>query len=104
MAIVEYEKRGRVSIVTMNRPERLNAMGPELGEGLCDAWTTFRDDEEAWIGIITGVGRAFCSGMDVKWRAETGLKGLGLPEVYSRDPFWTEKLDKPVIAAVNGLA
>ena len=104
MAVVEYEKKDHLVTITMNRPERLNAMGKELVIGLADAWTDFQNDDDAWVGIITGVGRAFCVGMDVKERVESGEKGLGLDPATQRDPYSQGKLNKPTIAAVNGFA
>jgi enoyl-CoA hydratase/carnithine racemase len=104
MAVVEYEKQGHISIITMNRPERLNAMGYDLMLGLAQAWSRFRDDDDAWVGILTGTGRAFCAGLDLKERLETGKPGLGLPKIPLRDPFFEYEIDKPTIAAVNGLA
>ena len=104
MAVVEYEKKDHLVTITLNRPERLNAMGKELVIGMADAWTDFQNDDDAWVGIITGVGRAFCVGMDVKERAESGEKGLGIDPAGERDPYWQQKLNKPTISAVNGFA
>jgi len=104
LAVVEYERRDHVAIIRMNRPERLNAMGHELMMGLAQAWNRYKDDGEAWIAILTGVGRAFCAGMDIKERLESGKPGLGLPKLPLRDPYWEHELDKPTIAAVNGYA
>ena len=105
MAVVDYDKQGHIVVIRMNRPDRMNAMGRELLVDLAKAWIEFRDDPEAFIGIITGVGRAFCAGMDVKERIESGEKGLGLPDISPlRDPFWNDEMTKPTIAAVNGYA
>jgi crotonobetainyl-CoA hydratase len=79
-------------------------MGPEMVRDLADAWTQFGEDEDAWVAILTGNGRAFCAGMDVKWRTETQGQGTGLVSDAERDPFWNKRVDKPVIAAVNGIA
>jgi enoyl-CoA hydratase/carnithine racemase len=105
MAVVEYEKQGHIAIIRMNRPERLNTMGYDFMLGLAQAWNRFRDDEDAWVGILTGhPHRAFCAGLDIKERLETGKPGLGMPKIPLRDPYWESELDKPTIAAVNGLA
>jgi enoyl-CoA hydratase/carnithine racemase len=102
MAIIEVEKRGRIMFIRMNRPERLNAMGRELMFGLSKAWCDYRDDPDAWVAILTGTGKAFCAGEDLKEAAERGTPGFDPDLPY--DPFWSGELDKPVIAAVNGWA
>lgn len=102
MSVVEYEKQDHIVIIRMNRPERLNAMGRELLIGLAEAWCRYRDDDDAWVAILTGVGRSFCAGEDLKESAERGSPGLA--EIPVRDPFWYGELDKPTIAAVNGYA
>lgn len=104
MPVVEYERQGHIAIIRMNRPERLNALGYDLAMGLAEGWTRFRDDEGAWVGILTGVGRSFCAGMDVKERAESGRLELGRPQIPIKDPFQENEIDKPTIAAVNGYA
>jgi enoyl-CoA hydratase/carnithine racemase len=63
---VLYERDGHVATITYNRPEALNAVDAELRADLNAAWTTFRDDEEAWVAIVTGAGRAFCAGADLR--------------------------------------
>lgn len=102
MAYVEYEKTGHVVTITMNRPERMNAMGVELMTQLAEAFIKYRDDDDAWVAILTGAGRAFCAGEDLKEAVERGKPGL--PPLPVRDPFREEELDKLVIAAVNGYA
>jgi hypothetical protein len=64
---IRYEKRGEVTIITFDRPEVLNCIGPVTHRELCDAWGRFRDDETVKVAIITGNGeRAFCTGGDLK--------------------------------------
>jgi E-phenylitaconyl-CoA hydratase len=102
---VLYERDGRIGYITYNRPEALNAINPGLRDDLNAAFERFRDDEEAWIGIVTGAGRAFCVGADVK--------AMGQPQAQS-GTFWEQpsfgsleagmEIWKPVIAAVNGYA
>jgi enoyl-CoA hydratase/carnithine racemase len=104
MAIVKYEKQEHLVIITMNRPERRNAMSQDLMLGLAESWQRFAGDDDARIAILTGTGNSFCAGMDIKERLSSGGRGLGLPEVPIRDPFWFEELQKPTIAAVNGYA
>ena len=104
MAVVEYKKQGHIVIITMNRPERHNAMSEELLLGLAESWQQFAADDDAHIAILTGTGKSFCAGMDIKERLASGKPGLGLPQIPVRDLFWFEELEKPTIAAVNGYA
>ncbi len=102
---VLYERDGHVATLTYNRPEALNAINAELRADLNAAWTTFRDDDEAWVGIVTGAGRAFSAGADIK------QGGAGDAEEHS---FWEIpgltslenglEIWKPIIAAVDGYA
>ena len=104
MAVVEYEKREHVVIITMNRPERRNAMSYDLFLGLAESWQRFAADDDARVAILTGTGNSFCAGMDIKERLASGEPGLGLPKIPVRDPFWFEELEKPTVAAINGFA
>ena len=62
-----YEQRGAVTIITINRPGRMNAIGPQTHRELVDAWDRFRADDDALVGILTGAGPdAFCAGGDLK--------------------------------------
>lgn len=102
--MIEYEKSGHVVTITMNRPERLNALDLQAWNDLADAWVEFDSDEDAWVGILTGTGRAFTAGMDLK-SPTSGLGRDGKPMVVhpQRDPFYENRLNKPTIAAINGL-
>ncbi len=76
MAFVDYQKKGNIVTITMNRPERLNAMGSEINDGIKDACKKYEDDKDARVAIITGTGRAFSAGADVKeQRQESGKPG-----------------------------
>ncbi len=105
---VLYEKRGRVGIVTINRPERMNAIDPQTSEELHAAWCDFRDDDELWVGIFTGAGaKAFSAGNDLVAMSAAQQQGLNaVSALYSRAPFGgiTRNFEcwKPMIAAVNG--
>src|SRR5947207_14064948 len=63
---IHYEKRGRIVTITIDRPERRNALDLEHFGQLADAWVRFRDDDEAWVAILTGVGDVYCAGADLK--------------------------------------
>ncbi len=101
MAVVETERQGQIFQVRLNRPERMNAMGMELRQGMAEAFTTFREDPDLEVAVLTGTGRAFCAGEDMKESLERGTPGAG---AQLEDPFMEYKLEKPVIAAVNGFA
>ena len=65
-----YEKKGRLAVVTINRPERMNALHPPANFELDEIWNDFERDPEVWVGILTGTGdRAFSAGADLKERA-----------------------------------
>ncbi|MBI2764363.1 MAG: enoyl-CoA hydratase/isomerase family protein [Chloroflexi bacterium] len=100
---VLYERDGHVATITYNRPEALNAINGELRADLNAAWVQFRDDDQAWVAIVTGAGRAFSAGAD--------LRGGGAGDA-SKATFWETpsltslengiEIWKPIIAAVNG--
>jgi len=100
-----YEKEGRIATVTINRPERMNALHPPANLELHDIWNDFQNDPEVWIGILTGSGdRAFSAGNDLKYTAEHGMNMVRVGEsgfggLAKRTDCW-----KPIIAAVNGFA
>lgn len=98
---VLYEREGRIATITYNRPEALNAINGELRQDLNDAWVRFRDDEEAYVAIVTGAGRAFSAGADLRSPAgQTSGTFWEVPSLTSLESgleVW-----KPVIAAVNG--
>jgi enoyl-CoA hydratase len=99
---LRYETDGPVTIITIDRPERMNAIGPRTHRELVDAWTRFRDDGSALVGVLTGAGdAAFCAGGDLKDAAGLDFS-LEAPGVLGPSR-WTD-LYKPTIAAVNGVA
>jgi len=102
MAVVETERHRQILVVRLNRPERLNALNTEIRAALAEAWTEFRHSNELEVGILTGTGRGFCAGEDMKESLERGKPGGQRPAM--EDPFMTGTLEKPVIAAVNGFA
>jgi hypothetical protein len=66
MTKVLYEKRNRIGYITLNRPETLNALDDELNSELWAVWDDFGRDDSLDVGILTGAGKAFCSGADLK--------------------------------------
>jgi enoyl-CoA hydratase/carnithine racemase len=103
--LVSYEIDGHVATITYNRPDVLNAINAEMRRALNDAFGRFRDDEEAWVAIVTGAGRAFCAGGDIHDGAGATGEFAGTfwekPTTNSFESGW--EIYKPVIAAVNGL-
>ncbi len=74
---IEVEKREHLTIVTINRPEVMNALHPPACRDLDEAFNDFSEDPNAWAAILTGAGdRAFCAGNDLKWQAEYGADAL----------------------------
>lgn len=57
-----------VVLVTINRPEKLNCIDKATSREIAEVWEAFDQDESLWVGIITGVGRAFCTGADLQGR------------------------------------
>ena len=103
---VDYKKEGRIAIFTINRPEALNSMNVQAARELHDAMVVFRDDPEAWVGIITGAGeKAFCAGADIKDMLPFLRESLPeKPWAAADTPMRGLELWKPLIAAINGMA
>jgi enoyl-CoA hydratase/carnithine racemase len=101
---VLYALDGHVATITYNRPERMNAIDGTMRRGLNEAFARFRDDEDAWVAIVTGAGRAFCAGADLRGEGDPTGEFTGTfwerPTVNSFESGW--EIFKPVIAAVNG--
>ena len=101
---VTFELDGHVATITYNRPDVLNAVNGETRRDLNAAFARFRDDEEAWVAIVTGAGRAFCAGGDLRDGAGAVGEFPGTfwekPTLNSFESGW--EIFKPVIAAVNG--
>lgn len=112
-----YEKRGPIAILTLNRPDRRNALSPELLVKLAGAWKDFRDDESLRVAILTGTGeQAFCAGGDLG-RLMPLFTGAKQPEddwdhqlmsdvgdIMATALLRPFELYKPIIAAINGIA
>jgi E-phenylitaconyl-CoA hydratase len=109
MASVLYEQKDKVVTITINRPEAMNAIDPETHQALVEAWIRFRDDDTAWVAILTGTGdKAFSAGADLKKMMPAALSGgrsynpaahggYGLGGITRGLEIW-----KPMIAAING--
>jgi enoyl-CoA hydratase/carnithine racemase len=99
-----FQLDGHVATITYNRPDALNAINGEMRRDLNAAFARFRDDEDAWVAIVTGAGRAFCAGADLRDGAGAVGEFAGTfwekPTLNSFESGW--EIFKPVIAAVNG--
>lgn len=109
------EKKENVAIVTLNRPERLNALNPQLTQELLSALDDVDEDSEMRVLVLTGAGRGFCSGGDVGGMAGGMERGTGatggtgeirqeLPRGVGGIILKLQKMQKPTIAMVNGAA
>jgi len=112
-----YDQHGPVTLITLNRPSKMNCIGPTTAAELVDAWTRFRDDDDARVAVMTGAGnRAFCAGADLT--SVLGSDGERLMDPSAEEfaahergerpgilgpTRWTD-IYKPTIAAVNGVA
>ena len=118
-----YEKKNHMAILTMNRPEAMNAMNAVMRQEMGEALVDFRDDNDSWVLIVTGAGeRAFSAGMDLREMAARlaggapgggppgggpprggapggGPPGTPVPSLMAGIDIW-----KPIIAAINGVA
>ena len=102
-----YRREGKTGYVTFNRPQVLNAVNDQFERDLHAALLEFDTDEDAWVAIVHGAGRAFCAGADVKQRfasmtpqqRATQERGSSPESYLGRSINW-----KPVIAAVHGYA
>jgi 2-(1,2-epoxy-1,2-dihydrophenyl)acetyl-CoA isomerase len=106
-----YETDGPLALITLNRPERLNAITGQSMQEIGEALDRMQQDPAVRVAIITGAGRGFCSGGDRKVTADRVARGEQLTHApgYSPRPFYRAQqiftmLEKPVIAAVNGPA
>ncbi|TCO80734.1 enoyl-CoA hydratase [Plasticicumulans lactativorans] len=111
MSKLVYDRQDRIALITLNRPEALNALDDELNDELWEVWRDFAADPALDVAILTGAGRAFCAGADLKsfipkWEHATLLdprrnaaRGLGGGITRGQ-----HRITKPIIAAINGHA
>lgn len=101
--LVLYELDGHVATITYNRPEKLNAINGAMRQALNAAWLRFYSDEDAWVAIVTGAGRAFCVGADTREGGAAGSWPGSFWEIPTINSFESGlEVWKPTIAAVNG--
>ncbi len=113
MPFVTVEKpRPHVGLITLNRPQRLNAMSFELVGPLYEAFAEIGADNDCWVAVLSGAGRGFCSGLDLEDHGvPPGIDGLPVSRIAIRAMAYMSNLvptmralPQPIIAAVNGPA
>lgn len=96
------------AVVTLDRPDKLNAIDWRMWEELAALWRALEEDDDVRVVVLTGAGRGFCAGLDLE--AAVGLPGMTVPEMMRGQEMGAQviaslkRLPKPVIAAVNGPA
>ena len=98
------ETDGRVGIITLNRPEALNALSSRLCAEVCDQLNAWAKDPEIGCVIITGAGRAFAAGADIKEMAPQSYMDVYLNDMFAAFETTISAFRKPIVAAVNGFA
>lgn len=96
------EKKDHITTITLNRQDRLNALNPQMADELSDAFTWADRDEETRVVVITGAGRAFCAGADLREDRVGGRAGV--MRTFADRIFTAFCIDKPIVASINGVA
>ena len=107
-----YQVEDGIAIITLNRPDRLNAYTPAMGNEVVEAFRSARDDGDVRVILLTGAGRAFCAGVDLEVLAESNAQAeeksegpaLGEEDFIRSFPLEMRDSSKPLIAAINGHA
>ena len=104
---IVLEKKDNIATVTLNRPEKLNALNLQMFVELVHAFRKVSQDNETKVLIITGAGRGFCSGADLTPQTAEGIteiEGINPLDFTREVPLILSGMKKPVIAAINGVA
>lgn len=105
---IRFEVKDHIATITLNRPEKMNAINHSMRVELQEAFRQVKYDPEIWIAILTAEGKAFCSGKDLLEKTSKGFVGSEPPEedglVMSNDELYMfqRHIYKPFIAAING--
>lgn len=108
---IRYEVADRVATITFNRPQQLNAISPPMAQELREAYAAAEADDQVWLLLVTGEGRAFCAGADVGEIPDDGRVIYEEPYL-STYPQWEapqeatppfRSMTKPILTAVNGI-
>ena len=103
MSVVVYKKEGHIAYINLNQPENRNAINRVMTRELAKIWVDFRDDNSLWVAILSGEGKSFCAGADVK-EMERGRWQFRQSLIFGDDRMGPSnyKIWKPIIAAVQG--
>jgi enoyl-CoA hydratase len=101
--MIDFEIRGHVGLITINRPEARNAVNGDVAEGIEAAIDTIEGDDDLWVGVITGAGPVFCAGADLK-AINSGQGGTLMTQRGGFAGIVIRERTKPIIAAVDGPA
>ena len=100
MALIKYEVKDKLAFVTLNRPEKYNAVNEEMVDQLFEAFAEVERDQDVWGCIITGEGKAFSSGHDLSYFAGEGhQEARPVSDLYQV----ILELKRPCFAAINGI-
>jgi enoyl-CoA hydratase len=105
--VITVEKKDHIAIVTLNRPEAMNALSTELRLAIHDTFTDLKNDSSVGVAILTGAGRAFCAGLDLKELAAGQNMLRDIAEERKAETNLTTSLKvfgRPIIGAINGAA
>src|SRR4051794_26073562 len=101
-----YERRGSAALITLNRPDRLNALSGAMSEGVIELARQAERDPLVFSIVVTGAGRGFCAGVDADYLVKVTGEGLtrGAADADRLPGLFAEltEVSKPVIAAING--
>lgn len=98
--ILLYEVKDTIAFITMNRPEKQNALNTELSLAIRDAWVRFENDDAARVAIFSGRGKSFCAGADIAGGVDASIPYC----VHQSYPLNGVKVFKPIVGAIHGLA
>jgi enoyl-CoA hydratase len=103
--VLLVEKMDGIATLTLNRPKAMNALSRELVDSIGRAFIDLSEDKETGVVILTGAGRAFCAGLDLKEMTEQGMGGGGNDPEDNLDTIdILNGFDRPIIGAINGVA
>lgn len=96
---VIYEIKDKIGYITLNRPEKKNAIDKEVASRLFDAFDDVRNNPDVWVCLLSAKGDAFCTGYDLSWQPVTDVKpGKSTEDLYD----FIKKIWKPTVVAING--
>jgi len=105
MAFVEVTQQGHIGIITMNRPETLNALSSAVFSDLLKAFDAVETNDDIYVVVVTGAGRSFVAGADISEMASMNVTaGKKFGDLGNQAMLRLEMMEKPTIAAINGFA